>query len=119
VIEFTLPIRIDSTANISEHWTASKRRKDRQKNAIKGYWNKSNQVILIPCKVILTRIAPRTLDLDNLLYSLKGVRDIVADLIIPGLQPGRADASDKIIFEYKQEKGKPKEYALRIQIDDA
>jgi len=70
-----------------------------------------------PCTVTLTRIAPREFDFTNLVGSCKGLEDIIADLLRPGMAPGRADGKGSgIQFEFKQEKGEPKQYAIRIEI---
>ena len=72
----------------------------------------------LPCTITLTRIAPRELDFDNLGYSLKKSIDTVADWILPGMAPGRADGDDRMEFILKQKKGKLKEYALEIAISE-
>ena len=66
----------------------------------------------------MIRIAPRYIDDDNLVYSMKSFRDYIADLLIPGLAMGRADADSRLKFEYGQEKGNIREYALRIEIGE-
>jgi hypothetical protein len=66
--------------------------------------------------ITFTRLAPRTLDYDNLVAAFKGARDTVADILIPGLAPGRADDSDQIEFEYGQEKHPA--YGLRIDVTE-
>ena len=69
----------------------------------------------LPCLVTITRISPRSYDHDNFVASAKGLRDILSDLVIPGLAPGQADADPRITWHYKQEKGKQ---SVRIQIED-
>lgn len=74
---------------------------------------------LTPCKirVIVTRIAPRRLDCqDNLPCSLKWVVDSIAEELTGNYVPGRADDAEWIKWEYRQEKSKPREYAVRIEI---
>jgi len=60
--------------------------------------------ITLPCKIVLTRVSPRSLDTDNLPCAFKWIRDAIADLIIPGLAPGRADGDELIEWVYEQEK---------------
>ncbi len=60
--------------------------------------------------VALTRIAPRDLDTDNLASGLKAVRDGVADAL------GVDDGSSRIEWRYAQERGRPGEYAVRVEI---
>lgn len=69
----------------------------------------------LPCKIILTRVAPRSLDIDNLWYSQKTCIDVVCDFLIPGLKPGHADSSSQIDLHCKQKTGKVKEYALEVE----
>ncbi len=66
--------------------------------------------------IFLTRIAPRALDFDNLVYAFKHIRDVIADTLLPGLAAGRADDDKRLQWQYCQEKGRPKEYAFRISI---
>jgi hypothetical protein len=60
--------------------------------------------------ITLTRIAPRVLDTDNLASGLKAVRDGVADAL------GVNDGSSRLTWRYAQERGKPREYAVRVEI---
>ena len=60
--------------------------------------------------ITLTRIAPRVLDYDNLASGLKAVRDGVADALRVD------DGSTRIRWRYTQERGKPREYAVRVEI---
>ncbi|MBE0568400.1 MAG: hypothetical protein IH577_01830 [Deltaproteobacteria bacterium] len=62
--------------------------------------------------VTLTRIAPRALDTDNLASGLKAIRDGVADALEID------DGSSLIEWRYAQEKGKPGEYAVRVEIQE-
>lgn len=76
------------------------------------------ELIKLPVKITITRIAPRKLDFDNLVMSQKFVLDSIADQIFPGLRPGRADGDPRILpVTYLQEKGAPKFYATRVQFD--
>lgn len=72
--------------------------------------------LCLPVVIRLTRLAPRELDTDNLAAAFKPVRDCVADLIRPGFRPGRADGTKLMQWEYEQKKGKPKEYAVIVEI---
>lgn len=83
-------------------------------------WQTNRIEIKPPVAIKLTRVAPRSLDTDNLIGgAMKGIRDCVADLIIPGLAAGRADGLSGpwcITWSYDQKKGLPKEYSLEIEI---
>lgn len=110
-----------------EHYHAKSDRNNAQKKLLKEYLDKFfrrekvpwlDLSELLPCKVTLTRIAPRLLDTgDNLPMAFKKSRDVIADMLIPGLQPGRADDDPRIEWSYDQKKGAPKEYAIVIEIE--
>lgn len=111
-------IKTISEGNCSEcRWVKQKRHK-KQKRDIKKIFLVEKPNISLPCKVTLTRIAPGTLDAhDNLPMSMKWIVDSIADYIIPNQAAGQADDSKLIKWEYRQEKGKPREYAVRIEIE--
>lgn len=109
----TIPIRLMSEANLQQHWTKKHARKKEMQREIRYIWKASPiRLVMLPIAITLTRMAPRTLDFDNLVAAFKWARDTVADLLIPGLAPGRADDSDQIEFIYKQEKST--KYGIRI-----
>lgn len=124
-------LRTVSEANSSENrWVKAKRHKI-QKGKVKVAMRTQRPLANLPehrddnsdithcnIRVIVTRIAPRSLDCqDNLPCSLKYVVDSIAEELTGDYRPGRADGADWIKWEYKQEKGKPKEYAVRIEIE--
>jgi hypothetical protein len=110
-----VPIRIVSESNLREHWSEKSRRHNQHKWRIFAAIDQFQSEIALPCVITLTRIAPRLLDDDNLRGALKHARDTIADFLIPGLAKGRADGDPRLKFEYGQEKGKPREYALKIE----
>lgn len=116
MIEWILPIKTLSESNTHEHWSVSRLRHIDQKNAIIWAFHQHKPIIILPCVIKIIRIAPRKLDSDNLQSGMKWIRDALADQIFPGKAAGRADDSDKITWEYEQEKGKAKEYSVKIQI---
>lgn len=138
-VTFTIPMTKDllaSEANIQrEHWKIKKNRHDAQQwliesymdkylffvpgttnNGEAGYYDSHEPEEYLPCLITITRIAPRALDWDNLLYSLKWITDGICGRLIPGLAPGRADGDKRISIQYGQEKGGVREYALRVTI---
>jgi len=122
-IKFTIPMTknlIVSEANrTGEHWTKKSERHRTQKFLINSYMRKhmNSKKEALPCTISMTRIAPRSLDEEeNLPMAFKHIKDYIADFLIPGQAMGRADGDKRIRWEYSQEKGKPKEYAIRIQI---
>ncbi len=113
-----LNLKIANEANSSEHWAKKAKRHKVQKIYIKRAFLAERPEITTPLTIVLTRIAPRELDcMENLPMSMKWATDACAEWFFPGLAPGRADSTDKIKWEYKQEKGdKPHEYGLRIEM---
>lgn len=114
-IFFDIPFRLPSEANISDHWTKKHKRKQQQKAVIHGfcYWKLKNAKL--PLTIELTRCGPKQLDYDNLVIAFKTIRDTLADIIIPGLRPGRADDNPDLHFKYAQEVSK--KYAIRITVE--
>lgn len=112
-----LPLKTASESNLSEHWTKKARRHRLQKKKIWAVLHTEKPPIAIPCAIVLTRIAPRQLDShDNLAISMKWVSDALAEFLVPGKAVGRADDCKLIKWDYKQEKGGVREYAVRIEI---
>lgn len=115
-LRIVIPIRIESEMNRREHWAARKKRFDAQRHATWWAWRQETDrpardaSPTPPVEVTLTRIGPRTLDGDNLQGGFKAVRDEVARIL------GIDDGDPRITWRYGQEKGKPKEYAARIEI---
>jgi len=94
-----------SESNTSEHWTIKSKRHKSQQFFIKlAYQQRTHNEVSLPCKIKMTRLATRLLDFDNLVSSLKWIRDQLADCIIPNLPKGRADGDPRIEWEYYQEK---------------
>jgi len=116
MIILSIPVKTVSESNDHSHWTSKHKRHRIQKQAIWSAFKEGNVQVSTPCHIKLTRLAPGTLDSDNLSSALKFVRDTVASQIIPGLAPGRADDDKLITWDYSQEKNK--EYAIRIEIYD-
>lgn len=111
-----IPLKIISEANDHTHWRNRQQRAKMQRQVINAIWNIHQPIIILPNIIRLTRIAPRKLDDDNLVSSLKFCRDAIADLLIPGLKRGRADGDPRLKFEYAQQSRNKGEYALVIEI---
>jgi hypothetical protein len=112
----SLPIKIESEGNNHDHYMQRYRRLKKQTRAIK--WGLVTCDIKPPCRVRLTRVAPRALDkVDNLRTAMKHVIDAVASHMLPHLKAGRADGCKDIEWQIDQVKDKPKEYGLRIEIE--
>ena len=103
---------LPSEGNKHEHWRYAHKRALLQKQLIAVSLRSLS--VKPPCLIRLTRISPRALDDDNLRPCLKVSRDKVADILIPGLKPGRADGDKRLQWEYAQERGAKGYQALRI-----
>jgi hypothetical protein len=103
----TVPLRIESVANLREHWSKRAKRAKMQREAIGWHLGKARPAL--PCVVNLTRIAPRPLDGDNLQGGFKAVRDGIADWL------GVDDGSESVGWVYRQRKGAPKQYAVEVE----
>lgn len=68
-----------------------------------------------PLKFTLTRIGKRKLDTDNLITSLKWIRDALADYFFPNLSKNIRDEHSLVQWNYAQEIGS--EYYLRIEVE--
>ena len=110
MISKILPIKTVSETNQREHWAARHRRRKKQRRNTYLLLCQERQERAEAFTIRLTRIAPRKLDSDNLLSSMKAVRDGVADWL------GMDDADPSLAFEYAQTKGEPKQYAVRVEI---
>lgn len=113
-LQFTVPIRVVSEANLREHWLTRHKRKKNQQEALRAYWPRDAsgklRIGTVPCVVRLTRLGPRPLDSDNLAGSFKHVQDQIAREI------GVDDGSEWVKWEYAQVPVGTRVYALRIEI---
>ena len=101
-----LPIRTVNPLNERCHWAKRAKRSKSERSMAKLLTPKT----ALPCRVILTRIAPRAMDGDGLQASFKAIRDGVADKL------GVLDNDKRVTWQYRQIKGQPKEYAVHICI---
>ena len=117
--EVLLPIRTWSEPNLRGHWGRRARRAHKQRETARMLV-RAALASLPPSKPVcdrkrkstirLTRLAPRELDSDNLVASMKAVRDGVADAL------GMDDGDERLRWRYAQRKGKPGEYSVLVEI---
>jgi hypothetical protein len=108
-----LAIRTESEANLYEHRMVKANRVKVQRSITRTtIVQKFGRALPgVSYTITLTRIAPRSLDDDNLPRSFKAIRDGIADAL------GRDDrVGSGLEWKYAQEKGPPKRYAIRIEI---
>ena len=112
LLTVVVPLRLVSEANAHEHWRKRHKRALEQHNAVA--WALATTRAATPqppLTVTITRIAPGRLDSDNAVGSAKFCRDAVAGWL--GVNDRR---DDLVVYVVRQEKGKPREYAVRIEI---
>ena len=114
LLDILVPVRIVSEANSREHWrSASVRKKSHRSTAMLLCRAAHDWLAPNPSRnyrVLMTRIAPRTLDSDNLASGFKSCRDGIADAM------GIDDGSPRIDWQCDQVKGEPHVYAARVRI---
>lgn len=117
---FFIPMHLMSIANIKEHWAKRSDRNKKQCRVTRSELEKIDFPKNLDFKrydIQLVRVAPRKLDTDNLPFAMKHIRDCLADMIVPGLAPGRADDDARITWQYAQQKSKKLLYGFVISIN--
>lgn len=116
LLRVIVPIKTVSEANQRGHWAKKAGRVKAQRNAVElvlrtspSSWARA-VAVLGPVSVVLTRIAPRRLDDDNLASALKATRDQVAAWL------GVDDGDERVSWKCEQRTGRPKEYAVEVSI---
>ncbi len=116
LVDLEIPVRTVSESNAHEHWRARARRSKHARGIVAmalGLHVSSSPLRLpdpLPLVVTLTRVAPRSLDDDNLRGALKATRDGVADWL------GVDDRDPRVRWEYAQRRGAPRTYAVRVEV---
>lgn len=94
-----LPIKIVSEANGREHWRkVAARKRDQRLMARLVMQQYARPMSPASVRITLTRVAPRTLDDDNLASGFKAVRDGISDWL------GIDDGSPLLTWRYEQRK---------------
>lgn len=124
-MNFTMPLRTISGDNAHKHWRTKARRAKIHRTiaraAFPGPWSKFQDQIGLPHEfalgagvtITLTRIAPKELDDDGNASGMKSIRDGIADAM--GL---KSDRDPRVTWRYAQERGRPREYAVRVAISE-
>jgi hypothetical protein len=104
-----IPLRTVSALNVREHWDVRRDRvRDERSTTLAVLRTTIGPLLHAPFGVRLVRIAPRALDDDNLRGALKAIRDGVQDFV------GIDDRYLRV--DYDQERGRPGEYGVRIEL---
>lgn len=108
-VDLVIPVRTCSEINQHRGWRRQHQRTKEQKRVTWLLLNARATTPSLPCRVQMTRLAPRRLDSDNVESSTKWVRDAVAHWL------GVDDADERVDWaRVKQEKSK--QYGVRIEI---
>jgi hypothetical protein len=110
---FEFPMKTVSEMNRRDHWRTVHKRKAAQQREVDIEWKRaaSGGKVALPCRVVLTRIAPKTLDSDNLASAMKATRDQVARLL------GVDDSPDSLAqFDCRQKAIGERKYSVRIEV---
>lgn len=115
---FEIPVEVVSEANLREHWSKRYKRSKNQRAWAKAKmalearpmiycsWNGGGRFHVTLIRIMALR--QRKFDGDNLQSAFKAIRDGIADAL------GIDDGSDRLTWEYRQEKGdKP---SVRVEI---
>jgi len=111
-----LPVRLASAANLREHWAAKARRVKHERAAFslavraKVSARLCADVRALGGVVLLTRVAPRRLDDDNLRGAFKAARDAVAAVL------GVDDGDPRVRWAYDQRREGVGVYAVEVAI---
>lgn len=114
IAEYEIPYKLFSIANKYEHWSNRARRVKKEQIIVNLYLQ---DIPPLPVKVILTRVASRRWDSDNLMIAFKNIRDAVAQVYFPKAPVGIMDETHFFNWEYGQRKGIKDEYKIIIRLE--
>jgi hypothetical protein len=101
-------LRLDATPNARAHWSATARKRAREREvitrALAGITPPAG-----PWRVVITRVGPRPMDDDNRTAAAKGTRDAIAAWL------GVDDGDESVAWEVRGEVARG--YAVRVQIE--
>lgn len=103
-----------SSPNLHESWRAKHTRDKKQRTVLRQILSYEKRPTL-PVVITLNRVGKKRMDYDNLVFAFKGIRDEVADYLIPGLRAGRADDDKRLTFQYTQSIST--QYSIEVTID--
>lgn len=110
VLFVAVQTKIVSVMNAREHWAIRARRaKNQRALTLTTLRYQASRKVELPCVVTITRVAPRSLDGDNLQAGCKAIRDGVADWL------GLDDADPRVTWRYEQERGAPRQYMAIVE----
>ena len=104
-----------SSANVLGHWSKRYALNKKHSAQVRAQCHDIKSIEL-PCTITLTRESPKLMDYDNYVFACKHLVDVIADMLIPGLAPGRADGDKRLKFVYEQVKRTGKQYFVCISV---
>ena len=117
MIELDLNLEIQSPNQAANHWGKRHTMNIRNRNLLAKLWLTIQPKPQLPCIVVIKRLfcsKQKQYDFVNFVAACKGIQDIIADLLIPGLKPGRADSSPDIIWDFQQERSHKSTFIIKI-----
>jgi hypothetical protein len=115
-VTIIIPIKLANEANSNEHWTKKAKRHKMQKFLVTQFLKSEDMPPGPPWNIILTRIAPKVFDDDNLQMAFKWVRDAVSEYLLDEAKAGHADNDRRLTWKYKHEKGNIQEHKIKVEI---
>ena len=110
MIEVRMNMKIVSVANMRLHWAVKAKLVKSQRQKAFNALASVAAPLPLPCTIVLTRVAPRALDGDNLQSAFKAVRDGVADWL------GVDDGDQRLDWQYRQRSAGVKVYRVEIEV---
>jgi hypothetical protein len=109
MIRLSIPIKTTTTMNSRAHWAVKAKAAKREHTAVAAAWAKERPEIRPILRITLTRVGPRQMDSDQVVTSLKGIRDGVAKKLRID------DGSPLVDWVYRQQHG---EYEVRVEVEE-
>lgn len=91
--------------NHTKHWMYQWKAKQAHEKALAWLLACQPPTIGSGLTITLTRCGGKRMDGDNLQSAFKGLRDLLADWLRPGLAPGQADGDSRLEWRYGQRAG--------------
>lgn len=108
MVSWILNLQVCTPNRSSTHWGSKFKQNKLNKRILGNQWLYEKDKPSPPCTVTIERLynpskREKRWDDDNWVSACKGIRDSLADLLVPGLSPGQADnPKHGITFEYDQ-----------------
>lgn len=115
MLTVTVPgLRLANTLNTRQHWRKRADAAKRQRHVVRLMLSTKPRPVG-PVVVTITRVAPRSLDSDNLHGACKSVRDGIADWL--QVDDGVAERKGDVVWQVAARKGRVGEYGVEIVVE--